>query len=213
MQHDKALIDYHGEPQLLWTYRLLASLLPRVFVSVRPTQHDEPVRSELPQIVDTREDAGPAAGILAAQALHPDVAWLVVACDLPRLDEATLRHLLDARDPAREATAYLSSHDGLPEPLCALWEPASHARLLERVDAGKPCPRKVLIQGNTQLLQPLAPSPWTTSTPLKNWPACGMPLHDHLSPSSTTPSCASRPDKVAKRSNPTPTRLRRFTHN
>lgn len=156
MQHDKALIDYHGEPQLLWTYRLLASLLPRVFVSVRPSQHDEPVRSELPQIVDTREDAGPAAGILAAQALHPDVAWLVVACDLPRLDEATLRHLLEARDPSREATAYLSSHDGLPEPLCALWEPASHARLLERVDAGKPCPRKVLIQGDTRQLQPLA---------------------------------------------------------
>ena len=156
MQHDKALIDYHGEPQLLWTYRLLASLLPRVFVSVRSSQHDEPVRSELPQIVDTREDAGPAAGILAAQTLHPDVAWLVVACDLPRLDEATLRHLLEARDPAREATAYVSSHDGLPEPLCALWEPASHARLLERVDAGRPCPRKALIQGDTQLLQPLA---------------------------------------------------------
>lgn len=157
MQHDKALIDYHGEPQLLWTYRLLASLLPRVFVSVRASQHDEPVRSELPQIVDTREDAGPAAGILAAQAQYPDVAWLVVACDLPLLNEATLRHLLDSRDRSREATAYVSSHDGLPEPLCALWEPASHARLLERVDAGKPCPRKVLIQGDTQLLQPLAP--------------------------------------------------------
>lgn len=156
MQHDKALIDYHGEPQLLWTYRLLASLLPRVFVSVRSSQHDEPVRSELPQIVDTREDAGPAAGILAAQTLYPEVAWLVVACDLPRLDEATLRHLLEARDPAREATAFISSHDGLPEPLCALWEPASHARLLERVDAGKPCPRKTLIQGDTLLLQPLA---------------------------------------------------------
>jgi molybdopterin-guanine dinucleotide biosynthesis protein A len=156
MQHDKALIDYHGEPQLLWTYRLLASLLPRVFVSVRPSQQDEPVRSELPQIVDIREDAGPAAGILAAQTLHPDVAWLVVACDLPRLDEATLRHLLEARDPAREATAFISRHDGLPEPLCALWEPASHARLLQRVDAGKPCPRKALIQGDTQLLQPLA---------------------------------------------------------
>lgn len=158
MQHDKALIDYHGEPQLLWTYRLLASLLPRVFVSVRASQPDEPVRSELPQIADTREDAGPAAGILAAQARYPDVAWLVVACDLPRLNKATLRHLLDSRDRTREATAYASSHDGLPEPLCALWEPASHARLLERVDAGKPCPRKVLIQGNTQLLQPLATS-------------------------------------------------------
>ncbi len=154
MQHDKALIDYHGEPQLRWTYRLLASLLPRVFVSVKAGQRDEPVRGELPQIVDAHDDAGPAAGILAAQALYPEVAWLVVACDLPRLDAATLRRLLDARDPAREATAFISSHDGLPEPLCALWEPASHARLVARVEAGRLCPRKVLIEGDTQLLQP-----------------------------------------------------------
>lgn len=157
MQHDKALIDYHGEPQLLWTYRLLASLLPRVFVSVRADQRDEPLRQNLPQIVDTHAHAGPAAGILAAQTLYPQVAWLVVACDLPRLDAATLQHLLAARDPARAATAFLSAHDGLPEPLCALWEPSSHALLATRVEAGRLCPRKVLIEGDTQLLQPFAP--------------------------------------------------------
>jgi len=156
MQHDKALIDYHGEPQLLWTYRLLSSVLDRVFISVRGDQRDEPVRRDLPQIVDAFEDAGPAAGILSAQALYPDVAWLVVACDLPRLDTATLQDLLQSRDPSREATAFISSHDGLPEPLCALWEPASHAKLLERVQSGRSCPRKALIQGDTQLLQPYA---------------------------------------------------------
>ncbi len=156
MRHDKALIDYHGEPQLLWTWRLLSTLLPRVFVSVRTEQRDEPLRRGLPQIVDSVADAGPAAGILSAQALYPEVAWLVVAVDLPRLDAATLQHLLAMRDPAREATAFISHHDGLPEPLCALWEPASHARLLARVQAGKPCPRKALIEADTRLLQPLA---------------------------------------------------------
>jgi molybdopterin-guanine dinucleotide biosynthesis protein A len=156
MQHDKALIDYHGEPQLLWTFKLLSALLPHVFVSVRAEQRDEPLRRDLPQIIDTLDDAGPAAGILAAQARYPDVAWLVVACDLPRLDAATLRHLLAMRDPAREATAFVSAHDQLPEPLCALWEPASHTRLLARVRAGKPCPRKALIEADTRLLQPLA---------------------------------------------------------
>jgi molybdopterin-guanine dinucleotide biosynthesis protein A len=156
MQHDKALIDYHGQPQLRWTYRLLSSVLQRVFISVRADQRDEPVRRDLPQIVDAFDDAGPAAGILSAQALYPKAAWLVVACDLPRLDAETLQHLLRARDPQREATAFISSHDGLPEPLCALWEPASHGKLLERVQAGRSCPRKALIQGDTQLLQPLS---------------------------------------------------------
>jgi molybdopterin-guanine dinucleotide biosynthesis protein A len=156
MQHDKALIDYHGQPQLRWTYRLLSLVLQRVFISVRANQRDEPVRRDLPQIVDAFDDAGPAAGILSAQALYPKAAWLVVACDLPRLDAETLQHLLRARDPQREATAFISSHDGLPEPLCALWEPASHGKLLERVQAGRSCPRKALIQGDTQLLQPLS---------------------------------------------------------
>lgn len=156
MQHDKALIDYHGEPQLLWTFKLLSTLLPQVFVSVRAEQRDEPLRRNLPQIIDTLDDAGPAAGILAAQARYPDVAWLVVACDLPRLDAATLQYLLAMRDPAREATAFISAHDQLPEPLCALWEPASHTRLLARVRAGKLCPRKALIEADTRLLQPLA---------------------------------------------------------
>ena len=27
------------------------------------------------------------------------------------------------------ATAYVSAHDGLPEPLCAVWEPAAGARV------------------------------------------------------------------------------------
>lgn len=156
MQHDKALIDYHGETQLRWTYQLLASLLSRVFVSVRDDQRDDAARREFPQIADIYSDVGPAAGILSAQALYPDVAWLVVACDLPRLNEATLRRLLEARDPARDATAFISSHDGLPEPLCALWEPSSHANLLARVASGKPCPRKTLIQGDTLLLSPYA---------------------------------------------------------
>lgn len=156
MQHDKALIDYHGQTQLRWTYQLLASLLPRVFVSVRADQRDEATRSAFAQIVDRYTDVGPAAGILSAQAAFPGVAWLVVACDLPRLNEATLRRLLEARDPARQATAFSSSHDGLPEPLCALWEPASHAKLLARVESGKPCPRKALIEGDTQLLSPYA---------------------------------------------------------
>ena len=49
----------------------------------------------------------------------------MLACDLPFLADETLRHLIEHRDPSRLATAYRSSHDGLPEPLCAIWEPAA----------------------------------------------------------------------------------------
>ena len=154
MQRDKAALDYHGEPQLLRAWRLLEAVTERAYVSVREDQRDEPLRAQLPQLVDACTARGPAAGILTAQDTHPDAAWLVLACDLPLLDAATLQRLIAARDPHAHATAFRSRFDDLPEPLCAIWEPSSHALLAERLDAGKLCPRKALILSDTHLLAP-----------------------------------------------------------
>jgi molybdopterin-guanine dinucleotide biosynthesis protein A len=152
MQRDKAALTYHGRTQLEWAVSLLQPHAQRVFVSVRPDQTSDPIRARFDQIVDTRENLGPVAGIMAAQAKHPQVAWLVLACDLPFLDNATLTHLIAARQPQRLATAYRSSHDGLPEPLCAIYEPASREPLLAHVANGKDCPRKFLINSDVQLI-------------------------------------------------------------
>lgn len=152
MAHDKALLAYGGESQLDRATRLLEACGIPAFVSVRPDQVDEPARARHRQVVDLLTDAGPAAGILAAQAAEPGAAWLVLACDLPFLDEATLRHLIARRDPSRVATAFRSAHDGLPEPLCAIFEPASHEPLVAAVAAGKPCPRRFLQQSAVALL-------------------------------------------------------------
>jgi molybdopterin-guanine dinucleotide biosynthesis protein A len=154
MRRDKAHLGYGGEPQLLRAWRLLDQTTERAFVSVREQQREDPLRAGLPMIVDTYDAVGPAAGILSAQDLYPEVAWLVLACDLPLLDLETLRRLLTARDPAADATAFTSRSDGLPEPLCAIWEPTSNARLLQGYRAGEYCPRKVLIRSNAVLLDP-----------------------------------------------------------
>lgn len=152
MQRDKAALDYHGRPQLGWTFDLLSEICQRVFVSVRQDQVEDAVRSRYPQIVDRLRDMGPIAGIAAAQAELPDVAWLVVACDLPFLNRATLEHLVSQRDRTRLATAYRSTHDGLPEPLCAIYEPVSRLAIDTYVTAGKHCPRRFLRESDVRLL-------------------------------------------------------------
>jgi molybdopterin-guanine dinucleotide biosynthesis protein A len=154
MQRDKAHVEYDGEPQLLRAWRLLEQVAKRAFVSVREDQSNDRLRAGLPMIVDAYDSIGPAAGILSAQDAYPQAAWLVLACDLPLLDATTLERLLSDRDPAADATAFMSRHDGLPEPLCAIWEPASHALLLQRYLSGEYCPRKALIRSNTTLLPP-----------------------------------------------------------
>lgn len=154
MGRDKAGIEFQGRSQLERAFGLLEPLTARSFVSVRPDQQDDPLRTRFPQIVDLPDGAeGPTRGIRAAQQAHPEAAWLVVACDLPLLDAATLQNLIARRDPARIATAYRSGHDGLPEPLCAIWEPASAAPLAAFIAGGRNCPRKFLIQSDTLLLE------------------------------------------------------------
>lgn len=153
MGQDKAALEYHGRAQLARAFGLLEKLVARAFVSVRPDQTGDPLRARFAQIVDVADGTeGPAAGIRAAQLAHPEAAWLVLACDLPWLDIATLQHLIARRDPARMATAFRSQHDGLPEPLCAIYEPAAAAALAQFLATGRNCPRKLLINSDTLLL-------------------------------------------------------------
>ena len=153
MGHDKATLTYgDASPQLERAMALLAPRVARAYVSVRADQADDPLRARFPQIPDTVPNLGPIAGLLAAQARHPEAAWLVLACDLPLLDEMTLAHLVRQRAPARAATAYRSSRDGLPEPLCAIYEPRSRESVAAYVAAGRDCPRKFLLSADTLLL-------------------------------------------------------------
>jgi molybdopterin-guanine dinucleotide biosynthesis protein A len=152
MRSDKAALDYHGQPQVRWAFDLAARFCAATFVSVRPEQREDPSRAGLPQIVDRQPGIGPIAGISAALQEHPKAAWLILACDLPFLTESTLQHLIAHRDPNKVATAYRSAHDGLPEPLCAIWEPGAREAVLAYIAGGKQCPRRFLINANTALL-------------------------------------------------------------
>lgn len=156
MGHDKAVIDYHGKPQILWAYELLQRHLPKVYLSVRAEQEGEPVRASLPQIHDQGITSGPLDGIVSAMQTHPQAAWLVIACDLPWLDNAGIEHLLSERDPTAMASAFVSvHHPGLPEPLCAIWEPASRSVVDEAIAIDRRCPRKILINTETRLVEQL----------------------------------------------------------
>lgn len=154
MGTDKAALDYHGLPQLQAAFDEMVPLVEKCFVSVRPDQAAEPLRAGFPQIVDAVEIDGPAAGLLSAHRAFPGVAWLVLACDLPLLDRGTLKNLIVERDGQSVAVAYRSEHDGLPEPLCAIWEPEALDRLAHQVETGRLCPRSLLINSPTKLLEP-----------------------------------------------------------
>jgi len=187
MQRDKAALEYAGRSQLERAIELASPLVERLFVSVRRDQTGDPLRARFPQIIDSGEVEGPIAGIVAAQSRYPDAAWLVLACDLPLLDAPTLRHLLRSRRPERQATAYRSSHDGLPEPLCAIYEPSSREAIRTYIAGGRDCPRKFLLNSNTALLDQPAPGALDNVNTPKEYDSA----LDRMQPTTETPVAGS----------------------
>lgn len=153
---DKGVIQWHGKEQRYHIADVLSQVCEAVFISCRNEQQQEiaPPYQPLP---DTFLDLGPYGGILSALRAHRDHAWLVVACDLPLLDLATIQYLIQNRNRQVIATAFKSPHDGLPEPLIAIWEPESYAVLLSFLAQDYACPRKVLINSDVALLDPPDP--------------------------------------------------------
>lgn len=157
MGADKALLMQDGESQLSRAVALLQRHLPKVFVSARRDQTDEAERSKFEQITDRYDDLGPVAGILSAMENDPAVSWLVLACDLPNADDETIATLIAAHTDEHPFTAYRSAHDGLPEPLCAIFSATSRSNVEAFVAEGMICPRKMLIRSDTLLLDQVNP--------------------------------------------------------
>jgi molybdopterin-guanine dinucleotide biosynthesis protein A len=152
MGQDKALMMYHGKPQIEYVRDLLQRHCNQVFLSKRTSQ---PTYKDLAAIDDDEEftNIGPLGGILSAMKSYPNGSWLIMACDLPFVTEETLKELIKNRNVTKVATAFKSTHDGLPEPLCAIWEKESYLKILEFQKKGILCPRKFLINSDTQLLE------------------------------------------------------------
>jgi molybdenum cofactor guanylyltransferase len=115
------------------------------------------------------ESLGPIAGIVSGMDLKPDADWLVVACDLPRLDLATLSHLIASQQKDERFLAYRSEFDGLPEPLCTLYSEAA-LKILKQAQADDfRCPRKILIRHDCRLLEPVTPRALDNANSPEDW--------------------------------------------
>ena len=151
MGFDKGMVDWYGKEQRYYMADMLQSFCDEVYISRSSTEQQ--IDEQYQTLTDTFTGLGPYGAILSALSEKPNNAWLVVACDLPLLDKDTLQFLVDNRDVSAIATAYGNGFQDLPEPLIAIWEPKSKEVLLSFLEKGYSCPRKVLINSDTKLLQ------------------------------------------------------------
>ncbi|WP_445385032.1 molybdenum cofactor guanylyltransferase [Robiginitalea sp. IMCC44478] len=154
MGTDKGLLQYHNKPQREFLYEQLQNICDAVFMSIRPEQQAE-IPGKFRYIVDENVYRGPLNGLLSAHHQFPEAAWLVVACDLPLVNEKVLNYLMERRNKKAMATAFATRKTGLPEPLAAIWEPHGlrQAEIYMKT-AESSCPRKFLLNVETTLVHP-----------------------------------------------------------
>lgn len=152
----KDLIKWHTKEQRYHLADMLKDFCEEVFISCRPDQEKE-LNGAYKALTDAIPDTGPLGGILSAFQSRPGKAFLVIACDLPLINEETLRFLVANRDVTRIATTYKNPSDDLPEPLIAIWEPGSYPVLLSFLEKKIASPRAVLINSDIAILQPPYP--------------------------------------------------------
>jgi molybdenum cofactor guanylyltransferase len=149
MGEEKRLINYHGKTQEQYLFDLLSNYFSVVYVSINQNQ-----TTDLPYIQDLDLPIkSPMVGIVSAFNHNPNVAWLVVACDMPFVDKIAIEFLLKHRNLEKFATAFENPEEHFPEPLLTIYEPRIFPKLQEAINQGKKSPMKVLQNLDIESLQ------------------------------------------------------------
>lgn len=147
MREDKSLINYHGIAQKDYLKDLLMPFCQNVYFSYKEQQTGEDI------INDAFDINGPTSGIMSAFNKNSNSAWLVVACDLPFVDQKTIEKIVKKRNQDKDATAFKSENNKIVEPLCAIYEPRIIEKFKKYIALNKTCPRKVLLNSDVELIE------------------------------------------------------------
>ena len=170
---DKSELNYYGKPQKEFAKNLLENNNLETFYSVKPFATEsilsEDERLEMTknscnvisseaeksqnEIPDTFLNLGPFGGICSAFQKDPNSAWLVLATDLPFINDEVIQQLLKHRNPSKVATAIKGKNNQFVEPLITIYEPKAYSILLQYLAQGYSCPRKMLINSDVEIVE------------------------------------------------------------
>ena len=147
MGKDKSELNYHGKPQKESAKELLENNNLQTFYSVQNASENEG------EIHDKFLSLGPFGGICSAFQKDPNSAWLVLATDVPFINDEVIQQLLKQRNPSKIATAIKGKGKEFVEPLITIYEPKAYPILLQYLAQGYSCPRKVLINSDVEIVE------------------------------------------------------------
>ena len=153
MSMPKQLLSHGGVPLAV---RAVEAMRPHVEQVVLAGSGPVPDKlRDLHRLPDPPGVAGPIAGLLSAMRWAPESAWVVAACDMPRISGEAVRWLLEQRRPGTWAVLPRSGEDQI-EALLAVYEPQSRLLLEVQTAAGRWGPRH--LAENERVVCPTPPA-------------------------------------------------------
>ena len=137
MGRDKALIEVDGVPMARRVAGALAAAGIGRIVAIGPAR----LSAGLETVADEHPGEGPLGAILTALHAASPAPVLVVACDLPWLDAASIAALC-----AAPAAAVAVARTDRIEPLCALWQPEAEPMLRAAFESGERAVHRALAR-------------------------------------------------------------------
>ena len=167
MGTDKSELIYHSKSQKEFAKELLENNNLETFYSVRDFSTALEMTNEnlnvtlsaversqgYQEISDKFLNLGPFGGICSAFQKDPNAAWLVLATDVPFVNNEVIQLLLKHRNPSKIATAIKGKSNQFVEPLITIYEPKAYPILLQYLAQGYSCPRKVLINSDVEVVE------------------------------------------------------------
>ena len=147
MGKDKSELEFHGKQQKEFVKEILEKKGFETYYSV---QNNNGNKNE---IHDVFLNLGPFGGICSAFQKDPNSGWMVLATDLPFVNENLIKLLVEKRNPAKVATAIKGNGKQFPEPLITIYEPKAYPILLQYLAQGYSCPRKMLINSDVEIVE------------------------------------------------------------
>lgn len=147
MGTDKSELNYFGKPQKEFAKELLENHNLETYYSVQNKSENSN------EISDLFINLGPFGGVCSAFQKDPNSAWLVLATDLPFVNNELIELLLQKRNPSKVATAIKGKNKDFVEPLITIYEPKAYPILLQYLAQGYSCPRKMLINSDVEIVE------------------------------------------------------------
>ena len=149
---DKSHLSYYGGPQTLFMAGTIHPFVEKVFVSCQEYQKES--WKTISVLVDHLQNIGPIAALDSAFREDPNSAWLIVACDMPLVDQTVIETLVKHRNPNKNATAFWHNEDDIPEPMLSIWEPSMYPIIQEAIQNKKHSLMKMLKKADVEKVYP-----------------------------------------------------------